>query len=226
MVYVTGDTHGDIQKVNIKLIRKLKKSDTVIICGDFGFIWDKSKQEEKNLKALSKFKCTILFVDGCHENFNYLKEYDDVDILGSKAKKIEKNIYMLIRGGIYTIEDINILAIGGGQSEDFSIRIDNDVWDERELLLPSDIDKAKMNLSKFGNNVDYIISHEAPIKIKEFLDMNDNFSSSATNYLLQEICDSSQFKKWYFGHYHIDKVFVNKYFSVYNNVLKISGGKV
>lgn len=223
MVYVTGDTHGDIQKGNIKVIRKLKNTDTVIICGDFGFIWDNSKAEQKNLKALSKFKCTILFVDGCHENFNYLYNYEEVEIYGATALQISKNIYMLKRGLIYNIEDMNILSIGGGQSEDIGIRLDNDMWDEREILLPDDIIKAKENLSKFNNTIDYIISHEAPLKIKEFLDMDNNFSSSSTNFLLQDICNSTTFKKWYFGHYHIDKVFVNKYIAIYENVVKING---
>lgn len=224
MVYVTGDTHGDIQKQNIKIIKKLKKTDTVIICGDFGFIWNKSKDEEKNLKSLSKYKCTILFVDGCHENFNFLYQYDEVDIFSNRAYKIADNIYMLKRGNIYNIENMYILSIGGGQSEDFGIRIDNNVWDEKEMLLPEEVVIAKNNLLAYNNVVDYVVSHEAPLKIKEFLDMDNNFESSTTNFLLQDICDNIKFKKWYFGHYHIDKQFVNKYIATYNNVIQINGG--
>jgi len=51
MIYITGDTHipYDIQKLSAKNFyeqRIMTKSDYVIICGDFGGVWDKSKEEE------------------------------------------------------------------------------------------------------------------------------------------------------------------------------------
>lgn len=44
-VYVTGDTHSyiDIDKItpsNWPESNNLTESDTLIICGDFGFVWD------------------------------------------------------------------------------------------------------------------------------------------------------------------------------------------
>ena len=42
MIYVTGDTHGDFSRFDPMLFpkqRKMDKSDTVIICGDFGGVW-------------------------------------------------------------------------------------------------------------------------------------------------------------------------------------------
>ena len=50
MIYITGDTHGDFSRFKDPMLRKLKKQDALIICGDFGFIWDGSKKEEKLLK--------------------------------------------------------------------------------------------------------------------------------------------------------------------------------
>lgn len=50
MLYVTGDTHGDYERFTSSALKKLKKGDTLFICGDFGFIWDGSKNEEKMLK--------------------------------------------------------------------------------------------------------------------------------------------------------------------------------
>ncbi|MGL5972724.1 MAG: metallophosphoesterase family protein [Oscillospiraceae bacterium] len=221
MVYITGDTHGDILSTNIKAMKKLKKTDVVIICGDFGFIWNDTKQELKTLKKLCKYKCTILFVDGCHENHDALKKFKLVELFENEGYQIVDNIFMLQRGHIYTIENNSFLAIGGGQSEDMSIRIDNNTWSEKELIKQKDINLALINIRDKGGNVDYIISHEAPVKIKEFLDMNNNFCTSSSNFLLQQIHDSCNFKKWYFGHYHIDKVIVNKYISTYNQLNKI-----
>ena len=42
MLYVTGDTHGDYERFTSSALKKLKKGDTLFICGDFGFIWDGS----------------------------------------------------------------------------------------------------------------------------------------------------------------------------------------
>ena len=47
MVYITGDMHGDQNRFNTKEIKQLQPGDTLIICGDFGFIWNGSKKERK-----------------------------------------------------------------------------------------------------------------------------------------------------------------------------------
>ena len=38
MIYITGDIHGDLSRFKDKRIKKLKKGDTLIVCGDFGFM--------------------------------------------------------------------------------------------------------------------------------------------------------------------------------------------
>ncbi len=38
----------------LKALEKINKGDTLIICGDFGFIWNESKEELGNIKWLSK----------------------------------------------------------------------------------------------------------------------------------------------------------------------------
>lgn len=67
MVYLTGDTHGDIQRFKQGKLRWLGKKDTVVVLGDFGFVWDGSAAERKRLDWLRKRPYTILFLDGSHE---------------------------------------------------------------------------------------------------------------------------------------------------------------
>ena len=69
MVYVTGDLHGDYSRFKRPEMKKLRAGDILLVCGDFGFIWDNSKQEQAVLKKLSEKKYTIAFVDGIHENY-------------------------------------------------------------------------------------------------------------------------------------------------------------
>ena len=56
MIYVTGDMHGDISRFSERSIKKLKKDDTLIILGDFGFLWSGSEEEEKNLELIKNKK--------------------------------------------------------------------------------------------------------------------------------------------------------------------------
>ena len=64
MVYLTGDTHGDIDRFRHGRLRWLSRRDTVVVLGDFGFVWDGSKEEQKKLDWLRKRPYTLLFLDG------------------------------------------------------------------------------------------------------------------------------------------------------------------
>ena len=75
MVYLTGDTHGDIDRFKHGKLRWLGKRDTVVVLGDFGFVWDGSREEQKKLDWLRKRPYTLLFLDGSHENYDLLKQY-------------------------------------------------------------------------------------------------------------------------------------------------------
>ena len=57
MIYVTGDIHADLDRFKGKEAKKLKKGDTLIVCGDFGFVWDGSKKEQQVLKWIGKQMC-------------------------------------------------------------------------------------------------------------------------------------------------------------------------
>ena len=68
-IYAVGDTHGDIDlyKLNSKFFRegkKLTKDDYVIICGDFGGVWDKGEDDKDVQNWYNERPWTTLFVDG------------------------------------------------------------------------------------------------------------------------------------------------------------------
>ena len=68
MIYVTGDLHGDPARLSDKALRRLKKGDTLLVCGDFGFVWDGSPAELKLRRKIGKQKYITIFVDGTHDN--------------------------------------------------------------------------------------------------------------------------------------------------------------
>ena len=68
--FITGDTHGDFRRFSSQYFlegKNLNRNDYVIICGDFGGIWntDEHNLSEKYwLDWLNAKPWTTLFVDG------------------------------------------------------------------------------------------------------------------------------------------------------------------
>ena len=133
MICITGDIHADLTRFNHKNIKKLRKNDSLIVCGDFGFIWDGSKKEKKILKQLGKKRYNILFVDGCHENYDLLNQYEEKDWNGGRVRVISGRLMQLMRGNVYKLGEQKILAFGGGQSEDIDMRHDGGTWWKDEI---------------------------------------------------------------------------------------------
>ena len=76
MIYITGDTHADFKgrfsTQNFPQQKEMTKDDYLIICGDFGGVWDaggESKTEKWWLDWFEERNYTLLFVDGNHENY-------------------------------------------------------------------------------------------------------------------------------------------------------------
>lgn len=124
MIYVTGDTHRDFKRFtaeNFPEQQGMTKDDTVIICGDFGGIWDdhNSRNERAKLEELTSKPFTTVFCDGNHENFDRL--YTDYQVLewnGGRVHRIRDGLYHLIRGEVYTIEGKKFFVFGGAASHD------------------------------------------------------------------------------------------------------------
>lgn len=132
-IFVTGDTHGRFQKLISGAFSKrhdLDKDDYVIICGDFGGIWDRLSEEEQGvgesrneMQILDRLEClpfTTLFVDGNHEAFDRLNSYKVEEWHGGKVHKIRPSIIHLMRGQVFEIAGKRIFTFGGARSHDIS----------------------------------------------------------------------------------------------------------
>lgn len=217
LIYITGDLHGDISRF-AKI--RLKKSDTLIVCGDFGFVWCEDKTAQKNIKKIGNLPFKVLFVDGTHENFDLLKEYPKENFAGSVARHISGNLYQLLRGNIYNIEGKTFFAFGGGEAIDKDMRrVYNMYWDEE---MPS-IDEMKMgvdNLNKVGRKVDYVITHEPPAKIKGlFYEKTDSINT--LNRFFDDVSKYVVYEKWFFGSIHKDRTIPPKYIGLFTSVVNL-----
>lgn len=227
MIYLTGDIHGDLSRFKNKNIKKLKKNDTLIICGDFGFIWNGSKKEKRILKKLGKKKYNILFVEGCHENYDLLYNYPTEEYCGGTVRKISGKLRQMVRGSIFTIDGVKIFAFGGGQQYEKDIRKQNNTYWPQELPTQEELNNALSNLKENDNEVDYIVTHEPPEFIKDFIEDNYNLiSTNEMNTTFNNIAKNCKFKRWYFGKCHKNKVIPPRFECVFTNIVKLDTPKI
>ena len=220
MIYITGDTHGDFSRFKDSITRKIKRDDTLIVCGDFGFIWDGSRAENQILKNLGKKKYNVLFVDGCHENFTLLEQYPDISWNGGTARHISGNLVHMKRGQVYTIEGKKFFTFGGGHSQDIDIRRETHTWYEQEQPTVADVEEGVRNLVAHDGTVDYIITHEPPQSLKKCLDL-DMLHRLETDTFFEQLITDCNFKKWFFGKCHMNKIIPPKFYALFDNVVRL-----
>lgn len=227
MIYVTGDMHAVASRFDDPRLRSLKKGDTLIVCGDFGFLWNGSKDEINILRKLSRKKYNICFVDGTHENFDMLSRLKVKKWNGGKVHQISENIFHLMRGQIFTIENQKIFTMGGGESPDIEIRFEMNTWSEKEIPSREELIEGVENLQKNSAQIDIVITHEPPAKIKEFLLLQTSTSAGITaiNTYLEDVSRTCKFKHWYFGSLHMDKFISTTHACVFNNIINAVTGE-
>lgn len=224
MIYITGDTHGDISCFKNPKLKKLGEKDILIICGDFGFLWDsKSEKEKKNLEILKKKKYTICFIDGCHENYDMLGSYTPYRWKGGNTHKIADNIFHLMRGEIFTFENKSFFVLGGGESEDRDMREEGISWWKEEMPGEEEIKNAEENLIAAEKQVNYILTYEAPAIAKDFLKLHTNqyVNISPLNTYLQVLTKDIDYYHWYFGSLHTDLEISKKMTAVFSKIHEI-----
>jgi predicted phosphodiesterase len=218
MIYTTGDLHGDLKEFKKRKLHRLKKGDTLIVCGDFGFVFNNSEEEIKKRKWLSKRGFKILFVDGAHDNHAIIDSFETVSLFGAQAKAIDDNIYCLVRGEVYLIEGKTFFAFGSGLSENYLMKEDPDAL----YILPSmeEMRHGSESLKKYNDEIDYIITYEAPTTIRSYIHNNERTKNHLHDYL-DAVSKRVHFKKWYFGHYHIDRPLTRCYTAIYQKVVAL-----
>lgn len=252
MIYITGDTHGEYGRFSNKRMRKqcieLGENDYMIVCGDFGLCWAKDKTFDYNCKYFAEKKCTILWIQGNHENYDMIAEYPIEEWHGGKARHIVRDkVILLERGQIFEIDGKSFFTFGGASSHDVQggildrddinydadrrkavrsglpFRIKHESWWEQELPSDEEMEEGKNNLAKCNYKVDYILTHCCSTTMQNMLDQEPGHLLKAdilTDYL-QEIEEKVQYKHWFFGHYHMDQNVDEKHSLLYHALVPL-----
>ena len=228
-IIVTGDIHGNpFQRINLENFPEGKtftKEDYVIILGDFGLVWDNSAMEHSCLDWLENKPWTTLFIDGNHENYDLLNKFPIEEWGGGRVQKIRSSVIHLLRGEVYDIGGYKFLAMGGARSHDIQdgvlevgdprikiwkkddfklFRINHISWWEEEIPNEEERKNALKNLAENDYKVDYILTHEAPSSDVILMDHLLYHPDEYSKWLEMEIRQKVKYKKWFFGHYHLN----------------------
>lgn len=251
MIYITGDCHQGFSRFNTENFpeqKEMTKDDFVIICGDFGGVWNKDKEDktEKHLlNWLDSKSFTTLFVDGNHENFDRLNSYPVDEWNGGKVHKIRNSIIHLMRGQVFTIEGNTFFTFGGASSHDIDggilepddpnlkqkkrqldrdwipYRVNHYSWWKEELPSEEEMEEGRKNLAAHSNKVDFIVTHCCSSSTQVLLGGLMYKPDIVTAYL-EEIRQKVRFKKWFFGHYHDNRNVNAEEILLYEQIIRIS----
>ena len=222
MIYITGDTHGEQNRIlYIEKKTGIKKGDHLIVCGDFGYIFFNNLTENNFLNDLEKRPYTIAFCDGNHENFDAINSYPTETWNGGKVHRIRKNVVHLMRGQVFEIDGKKFFTMGGAYSIDKYRREENISWWKDELPSDEEYKEASISLEKNGKCVDYIISHTVPTEIIRRMGYCPDVHDAELCGFLEWIMYETTFKKWFFGHWHTDGEVDDKFRAIHFDTERI-----
>lgn len=250
MIYVTGDCRGDFTRFSKQVFpeqAEMTKDDYVIICGDFGGVWNQKIESQKEkwwLDWLQDRPFTFLFVDGNHENFDRLNEYPKAFWCGGVIHKIRPNVIHLKRGQVFRIDGAKVFTFGGAASHDIedgilelddpdlkakkealdqhhgNYRINQLSWWKEEMPSFSEYRTGVINLKENEWKVDYVISHCGPSSTIALMSDGSFEPDNLTKYF-ELVRQRLDYKKWFFGHYHMDKAVTDKEIVLYQQIVRI-----
>lgn len=247
MIFITGDTHGDVRRFNNNSFyeqKEMTKDDYVIILGDFGMVWDyngESRYEKYWLDWLDEKPFTTLFIDGNHENYDRLDAMEVEQWHGGKVHKVRPSVIHLMRGQVFDIEGLKVFTFGGASSHDIKdgvlesgdprikiwskdydklFRINKMSWWDRELPSEAEMEEGRQNLDKIDWTVDFILTHCTSASTTAVIGVGNYGQDILTKYL-QEIKEKLTYKKWFFGHHHIDKVISAEEICLFEQIVQV-----
>lgn len=215
MIVLTGDTHGDFLRIVFFCESAgTVKDDILIILGDAGINFFGGMRDKELKEIISRLPVTLFCIHGNHEKRpGNIPSYEIAKWHGGEVwvEKEYPNIIFAKDGEIYDLNGNKTIVIGGAYSVDKYYRISHCYgwWDDEQ---PSAEIKKRVEerLEKENWCVDVVLSHTTPMKYQPrevFLSCIDQSGvDSSTEEWLDTIEDRLNYKHWYCGHYHTDKV--------------------
>lgn len=214
MIYVTGDTYGDFNRIEEFCKRfETQPDDIMIILGDSGINYYGGSKSRRLKTYLSALPIAFFCIHGNHENRpQNIPTYKEQDWHGGIvfAEEEYPNLFFAKDGEVYNFDGRKCIAIGGAYSVDKYWRLSRGAawWEDEQ---PSDEIKLQIEnkLATLNYKIDVVLSHTCPYKYvprEVFLSCVDQSTvDNSTELWLDILEDKLDYKKWYCGHYHTNK---------------------
>ena len=80
------------------------------------------------------------------------------------------------------------------------------------------MDRGIKNLEEHGNDVDFVITHCAPLQVAALMGYTDRDKCTA---YLNMVAETARFRKWFFGHYHDNRNVNAQDILLYEQIIRI-----
>lgn len=237
MVYLTGDTHGDFRRI-ADFCKRFETSvdDVMIILGDAGINFSGGLKDQAKKDYIAAIPITLFCIHGNHEQRPYnIPFYQEKEWHGGivYVEQEYPNILFAKDGEIFELDGYQTIAIGGAYSIDKMMRVAYGYgWWEDEQPSEEIKEYVEQQLAAHDWKVDIVLSHMIPLKyepIESFMSgVDQSRVDKSTEQWLDRIEDRLDYKKWYCGHYHVEKRIdkMEIMFENYGELYTVEGGNL
>lgn len=231
-IFVTGDIHSGAEMARLSdwdATHVAGPGDYLIVAGDFGYPWSFSMDEVEDINWLSSRPYTVLFVDGNHERYDHWEDRPCEKWHGGMTQRLSPGspIRRLCRGEVFDFDSTTIFTLGGATSIDKEWRIPGADWWPQELPSHAELDHALETLDANNWQVDYVITHTCSTSmLPATLWPKGGWENPDRDYLtdfLDELDQRLAFKRWYYGHFHVDKNVDEKHTVLFQEFVELGG---
>lgn len=214
MIYITGDTHGQFERIEAFCERfGTSHEDILIILGDVGINFGGWNRDCVKQRFLESLPVTLFCIYGNHEQRpQAIESYQEKLWHGGVVYYEEEYPDLLFAkdGEVFDLDGKQTIVMGGAYSIDKMIRLIYGYgwWPDEQ---PSDEIKryVERQFDKRGWKVDVVLGHTTPLKyepVEVFLSGIDQSKvDKSTEKWLDGIEDRLEYQKWYCGHFHTEK---------------------
>ncbi len=212
-IYITGDTHGDFERVeDFCQSMGTTEEDVLIILGDAGLNYYLDGKDDNRKYDVSRIPITLLCIHGNHEERPYeIDTYEEMEWNGGVVyyEREYPNILFAKDGEIYDMDGRRCIAIGGAYSVDKYYRLSHGMrWFDTEQPTDEIMEYVERQLEKNGWRVDCVFSHTVPEPYEPtwaFIPgIDQSMVDKSTEQWLDRIEKRLDYDRWYAGHYHVE----------------------
>jgi len=168
-VMLAGDVHGNREQAILDVAEAVNMGARILIyAGDFGVGFRLAEDDEGNVyDPWSEFVSSlavaanidIAFVDGNHENFDYLETHFDA-FNRDFPYEVAKQVWHIPRASVFSIANATFAAMGGAISVDRQWRTPGVSYWAQESISMRDMERFYNNVG--DEPVDVLLTHDGP----------------------------------------------------------------